>query len=139
MDDTGDVRTDGGYKNEDDGAGSDGRGHSSSMSREALQRSFALFLIGLKEKHKLTQTAVQGIVEGVTSLMQCRLSALHTHVNQQLSSNSVSPSVIGDLATQFSEEGFFGCPFLGLETQHQQLSFCHTHFNLIVCNVIIVV
>jgi hypothetical protein len=129
-DDTSNVRID--LSDEDDGASDDGHGHGSGMSMEALQRSSALFLMGLKETYKLTQTAVQGVIEGVTSLMQFHMSALHTHVNQQLTSSGVSPSVIGELSTLFSEDGSFGRPFHGLETQHQQLSFCRTHFNFIV-------
>ena len=35
-----------------------------------LQESAALFLLGLKEKQKLTQVTAQAIIEGVTNLMQ---------------------------------------------------------------------
>ena len=35
-----------------------------------LQEMSALFILGIKEKYKLTQAAVQGIQEGVTNLMQ---------------------------------------------------------------------
>ena len=44
-------------------------GQEEACSREVLQKSTALFLLGLKEKHKLTQAAVQSVVEGVTSLL----------------------------------------------------------------------
>ena len=36
-------------------------------SSELLQKSSALFLLGLKEKNKLTQVALQGVLEGVTN------------------------------------------------------------------------
>ena len=48
--------------------------------KSVLQRSSALFLLGLKEKHKLTQVAIQEIVEGVTNLTQPRLSVLNSQV-----------------------------------------------------------
>lgn len=35
-----------------------------------LATSSALFVLGIKEQHKLTQVATQGIIEGVTNLMQ---------------------------------------------------------------------
>ena len=35
-------------------------------SSELFQKSAALFLLGLKEKHKLSQVALQGVLEGVT-------------------------------------------------------------------------
>lgn len=49
-------------------------------SRDTLQKSAALFLLGLKEKHKLTQVAVQEIVEGVTILTQQQISILRSQV-----------------------------------------------------------
>jgi len=45
-----------------------------------LQKSSALFLLGLKEKYKLTQVAIQGIIEGVTSITQQRISILRSQV-----------------------------------------------------------
>jgi len=47
---------------------------------ETLQKSSALFILGTKEKHKLTQTAIQGVLDGVTNLSQHRLSMLHSKV-----------------------------------------------------------
>ena len=49
-------------------------------SHNQLQKSSALFLLGLKEKHKLTQATVQGIVEGVTTLTQQQISILKSQV-----------------------------------------------------------
>ena len=40
-----------------------------------MQRSSSLFLLGLKEKHKLTQVAVQSIIDSVTTLTQQKLSS----------------------------------------------------------------
>ena len=96
------------------------------------QTSSALFLMGLKEKRKLTQTALQGVIEGVTALSQSRLSALHDEVCSVLSAAGISPSSVTGLAELFDADGPFGRPFLGLETQHQQLRFYKTHFQLIV-------
>jgi len=49
-------------------------------NQEALKKSSALFLLGLKEKHKLTQVAIQDIVDNVTNLTQQRLSAVKLQV-----------------------------------------------------------
>jgi len=46
----------------------------------ALQRSHALFLLGLKEKHKLTQVAIQDIIQSVTDITQQGLSVLKSQV-----------------------------------------------------------
>ena len=45
-----------------------------------LQKSSALFLLGLKENYKLSQVAVQGVLEGVTNLSQQQLNLLHSKV-----------------------------------------------------------
>ena len=56
---------------------------------DTLQKSSAVFLFGLKEKFKLTQVAIQEIVEGVTSLTQKRISILHSQVAiEQFANNS---------------------------------------------------
>ena len=47
---------------------------------DAMQKSSALFLLGLKEKHKLTQVTVQSIVDNVTTLTQQRISSLKSQV-----------------------------------------------------------
>ena len=89
----------------------------------ALQRSSALFLMGLKERHKLTQVALQGVVQGVTSLVQSRMDLLHIHIRDQLTSAGIPMSTVDSLSPTFDEEGIFARPFHGLETQHQQLTF----------------
>jgi hypothetical protein len=39
----------------------------------SLKKRSALFILGSKERFKLTQVATEGIVEGVTNLMQVQL------------------------------------------------------------------
>jgi len=83
-------------RNENDCSGDDGRDVSTSTAGEEctvasfngsiqspaefFQKSSALFLLGLKEKYKLTQVSIQGIVDGVTSLTQRNTSALQSQV-----------------------------------------------------------
>jgi hypothetical protein len=96
------------------------------------QRNAAMFLMGLKEKHMITQAALQGVIEGVTTLMQSQLDALYTQVHQQLLQSGVSQTTIDELQPLFSGDGIFGRPFQGLETHYQQLKFYRQHFNLVV-------
>lgn len=98
----------------------------------ALQRSSALFLMGLKERHKLTQVALQGVVQGVTSLVQSRMDLLQVHIRDQLTSAGIPMSTIDTLSHTFDEEGIFARPFHGLETQHQQITFYRENFSFIV-------
>lgn len=98
-----------------------------------LQKSTAIVLMGLKEKYKLTQVALQGVIESMTGLVQCRLSELHSQIRQELLSNGVSLDVISPLEQLFTDNGAITNPFIGLETRNQQMNFYRTHFNLIVC------
>ena len=49
-------------------------------SRKLLQKSSALFLLGLKEKYKLPQVVVQGIIDGVTSLSHHQAEIMKSQV-----------------------------------------------------------
>ena len=70
---------------------------------KVLQKSTVLFLLGHKGKHKLTQAAVQSVVEGVTSLLQQRLDILHTQVCSKLTEAGVTS--LPGLDALFSEDG----------------------------------
>lgn len=54
---------------------------SSTQSHSIIQKSSALFLLGIKEKFKLTQSSVNGIVQGITALNQHHISILKSQVN----------------------------------------------------------
>ena len=97
-----------------------------------IQRSSALFLMGLKEEKKLTQTALQECIEGETSLSQSRLGLLRREVCHTLKDNGVSEAALSSLDHLFDEAGVFARPFFGLETQHQQIRYYSSHFDLIV-------
>lgn len=97
-----------------------------------LQTYSALFLLGIKEGKKLTQTAVQGIVEGITDLSQFRLDILRQEIYHVLAAAGVSPSSIPGLEKIFDSQGPFGRPFIGLETEYQQVSFYKRNFKSVV-------
>ena len=54
------------------------------ISQEVMQKSSTLVLLGLKEKFKLTQVSLQGIVQSMTGLSQQRTSALKAQVHRML-------------------------------------------------------
>lgn len=110
-----------------------------SGSRNDLQKSTAIVLMGLKEKYKLTQVALQGVIESTTSLVQCRLSELYSQVRDKLLFADVSSDIVSQLELLFTDNGAISRPFMGLETEHQQIIFYRTHFNLIVSSQFIVV
>lgn len=61
----------------------------------SLQSSSALFLLGLKEKYKLPQVAIQGIIEGVTSLIQHQNSLIKSQVKRACTSRvTITPFLL---------------------------------------------
>ena len=106
---------------------------SQQLETDTLKYSAALLLLRLKEKQKLTQVALQGVIEGVTDLFQRHLSILHAQVKQKLLEAEVQASDIPGLNELFDED-VAGHPFLGLETQYQQMTYFKSHLNLLVSN-----
>lgn len=51
---------------------------------DLLQKSSALLLLGLKEKYKLPQSTVQGIVNGFTSLLQQQMDTIKSQVSKTI-------------------------------------------------------
>lgn len=102
----------------------------SNISAEDLKKASAKFLLGLKEKHRLTEVAVQGVVKGVTQLFQCYLSALYNKVRETVK-DDIPAAVLLDLEKEFTD-GLYSQPFGGLETPFKQIQFYRTYFNLIV-------
>ena len=56
-------------------------GNQQCSSRSTIQKSSALFLLGIKEKFKLTQSTVNGVVQGVTAMNQHHISILKSQVS----------------------------------------------------------
>ena len=106
---------------------------SQQLESDTLKYSAALLLLRMKEKQKLTQVALQGVIEGVTDLFQRHHSILHAHVKQKLLEAEVHASDIPRLNELFDED-IAGHPFLGLETQYQQMTYFKSHLYLLVSN-----
>lgn len=93
----------------------------------ALKKYAGLFLLGLKEKQKLTQVSLIKVIEGVTTLFQRQLDTLHTQVNSKLEEAGVDIATISGLSELFEQENVRQ-PFFGLETLHRQTKFYKENF-----------
>lgn len=69
--------------------------------------------MGLKEEHKLTQTALQGVVEGAMSLTQSHLSVLHSEVCSALQAAGLSLSSVPRIKELLNSEGPFWAAVFG--------------------------
>ena len=61
----------------------------------------ALFLLKLKEIHKVSQTALLGIVDDINELVQHRIQSIEIEVMLYLSSNGVSQDICNELQKIF--------------------------------------
>ena len=98
-------------------------------TQSRLTRSAALFLITLKEKYALTQSATDFAVGQVKELMMYMLEDLKSSVDSALQEFSLETgSEVPDLAHCYENIN----PFLHLETEHMQKKFYKENFNLVV-------
>ena len=81
----------------------------------AQQRSSALFLLKLKEFRRLSQAAIDDIIQEWNGLFSHTLQRLHAEVWRTLAENGIDVSSIAGLPEIFQSAP---SPFLGLETCH---------------------
>lgn len=115
-----------------------------------LKKASAMFILGTKEKFKLTQAAIQGIINGVSNLIQVLfyaivsyygcdtispqeyLAALQVEVRRQLNGSGISAESMNCLDDLFNESSPFMHPFSLVQSAHLQLKFYRDHFNIVV-------
>lgn len=85
------------------------------------QKSTALLLLTLKERHRLTQTAVNFSVGQIKQMFLHVLDDVKASVKGRLGNSEV------DIAECFDVD-----PFRGLDTEYLQTKFYREHFNLVV-------
>lgn len=92
---------------------------------ESQRRSSALFLLKLKEKRRLTQTAIDDVVEGARLLFSQTAQRIRAGINEELAKNAVEID-ISSIFTNLVD------PFHGLETQFLQEKYFTERFGVIV-------
>lgn len=78
------------------------------------RRSSALFLLKLKEHRRISQTAVDDVVEGCQTLFQQTIQTVQAGVRARLAESGIDPDVVAGLNETFSE---LVNPFDGLENK----------------------
>ena len=78
------------------------------------QRSSALFILKLKEERRLTQVAVNDIVEGVEAVLEQSVIRAKAGVRAKLAAAGIDPGTITGLDEVFEDVTH---PFCGLETR----------------------
>ena len=94
-----------------------------------MQKACATLLLTLKEKHKLSQTALDFSVEQVREVIECVTDDVRKRVESEMLDYSTATGMeIPDLSSSFHDID----PFVGLHSEYMQQKFYKEHFNLIV-------
>ena len=91
-----------------------------------LQRSAALFLLTLKEKYKLPQTAVDFSVGQVQHMVMYALEDMKAAMQQYAVNTNTTLSGLSDIMDTSID------PFKDLHTENKQTKFFKEHFHLVV-------
>ena len=94
--------------------------------------NIAMWILKLKESHKLTQVCVDRVLQDVSELCTITIVELGEAVKSALESVGVRFSDVPGLQDLFATSSPFNKPFNGLLTHHHQLKFYSTHLKFIV-------
>lgn len=94
-----------------------------------MRRSSALFLLKLKEQRKMTQVAVDDVVEGSRALFSETMMRVQASVKATLSEAGVDPDSITGFSEAFDK---VADPFHGLDTCCLQENYFRDKLHLVV-------
>lgn len=99
---------------------------------EELKSAAALWILKIKETCKLTQSAMDEIIQGATDFNNYILSKLHGVVKNALDELHINMNDVPQLAKAFDTDSPFLRPFQGIETHHLHLQYCKKYLGLVV-------
>ncbi len=107
--------------------------HSANL-QEDLLKAAAKWILKVKETCKLTETAMEEIVQGVTDFQNLLLTKLYEVLKSSLSGNNLSINDFPQLVEAFQPGSPFTRPFQGVETSYQQQKYYKEQLGLVVSN-----
>lgn len=93
------------------------------------RRSSALFLLKLKEHRRMTQVALDDVVEGCQSLLQQTVQTVYAEVRSHLAEHGVDPDIVASLKDIFLK---LVDPFDGIENKYKQEIYYKEKLGLVV-------
>ena len=91
------------------------------------KRNSTLFILKMKEKYHLSQTAIDNIIGSSQALFDETVSRLHAGVRLKFAESGISPDMSADVDTVFSD---LKDPFTGLETKYLQSKYFNETFHV---------
>lgn len=106
------------------------------LNEDKVKRLNAVYLLGTKENHKLTQRTVDTIVVNTTSIVQNSISLMRQKLWTRLDTAGLDFRAVPGLQEFFEElsngDNIISNPFLGVETKCQQNAAFKKMFGLVV-------
>ena len=99
--------------------------HILGMDTQRQKQSSALFILKMKETHRLSQVAVNDIVEGSRDVFNHAVGRLHAGVRSKLAILGIDETTLDGVFTTLNDP---------LETQHLQEKCFKEDLNLVVCS-----
>lgn len=94
-----------------------------------IQKRSALFLLKLKEHHRISQAGIDDIVKDSRDLFHLTISRVEASVKAKLAESGIAPNSISTLDEAFTA---ISDPFRGLETAYKQEKIYRQDLGLIV-------
>ena len=98
------------------------------IDHDGVRRQAALFLLKMKEKKFLTQSAIDELIQETSSIFDCTFSMFRARIREKIAAAGVDPTSL-QLDSVFDE---LTDPFDGLKTKHFQEKYFRDSLQLIV-------
>ena len=93
------------------------------------KRSSALFILRMKEKKRVTQVAIDDMVEGSRAIFEKTVKRLQAGMNEKLAHAGIDPNSIDGLQDVFTE---LSDPFKELDTEYLQEKYFKEELGIVV-------
>ena len=90
------------------------------------KKASTFYLLKLKENHRLSQTAIDDVMEGSKTVFSHTVQILHSGIRAKLASLGIDDTQIDSVFKDLAD------PFVGLETRYKQEKCCVEDLGLVV-------
>ena len=102
------------------------------QATDEIRRTSALHLLKMKDRDRVSQTAIDSFVDNTTSIVRTSMDVLKRGLMNRLDTAGIDFNAVPGLSELFQEDSLAMNPFSGLREEAQQCQYYKDHFNLVV-------
>ena len=102
------------------------------QASEEIRRTSALHWLKMKDRDRVTQTAIDSLVDNTTSIVRTSMDVLKRGLMNRLDTAGIDFNAVPGLPELFQEDSLALNPFSGSREEAQQCQYYKDHFNLVV-------